>query len=149
MQSVGIRTQDYDVRYDEIVRKEVINKLTKMVNDPKFGEQYTVNDGIVSYHLTYWVNSNISNKNVFMLLLFEGMDNTHKIFVPGITPLLNNDESTSAFYFNDWEAADICSKLKEWVKFQKKQDKQKEAVAKELQANEARKYALEKLANIR
>lgn len=149
MQSVGIRTQDYDVKYDEKVKKEVINKLTKMVNDPKFGEQYRVNEGTLSYHFCYWVNSNISNKNVFILFLYENMDNTHNIFVPGITPLLHNDELISGFHFHDWEAAHICSKLKEWVKFQKKQDKQRETVAKELQANEARKYALEKLANIR
>ncbi len=149
MQSVGIRTQDYDVRYDETVRREVINKLTKMVNDPKFGEQYTVNDGIVSYHSCYWVNSNISNKNVFMLFLYETMDNTHGIFVPGITPLLDNDELISGFHFRDWEATHICSKLKEWVKIQKEQDKQNETVAKELRANEARKAVLETLANIR
>lgn len=150
MQSVGIRTHDYDIKYDEIVKKEVIDKFTKMVDDPNFGERYTV----ISGALCYYVNSNLSETNVF--ILYKHIDefrnyikDCHNIFVPGITPLRNNSEQESGFYFHHREAAYICSKLEEWAKVQSKQAKQKETVAKELQANDARKYALEKLANIR
>jgi len=139
---------EYNVENDKEVRAAVIAKFTKMVDEPKFGEQYRV----IPKGLIYQVVSNLSKKEIFTLVMHPDQSVSasttyHSIIVPGITPIRYGNIAANGFKFFRGDAAHICSKLREWAKIQAAQEKQKEAEA----SSEAmlRKRALEKLAQIK